>query len=233
MLAAIKITPSNLPKSAVGTFFAPSDMAVQSFLKAIGYSAAELLDMPVLMDLIVSYHFIPGHQVALADVSKGPKLAATGDDNFIVRLNKGASGALTVQDAQGSTATVAAGPFTTGKLTIFVIDKVLMSGNYFTSAVAALQHYPFWSSAIAYIRVSGVQQQLNGSAGGDYTLFVPENVAFKPVEDMLATSPGKVADIMKYHVATGGIRNIPRGFKNGTLPTLLTGRTVTVTSFPS
>jgi uncharacterized surface protein with fasciclin (FAS1) repeats len=50
---------------------------------------------------------------------------------------------------------------------------------------------------------------------------------------MLAANPAKATDILRYHVVTGGIRNIPRGFKNGTLATLLTGHGLTVTSFPS
>lgn len=81
-----------------------------------------------------------GHQVTLATVATAPKVAATGDDNFIVKLTKSTSGALSVQDAQSNTASAVAGPLTAGKLTIFVIDKVLMSGEPCQGCWVAASH---------------------------------------------------------------------------------------------
>jgi hypothetical protein len=63
------------------------------------------------------------------EADKGPKKAATGDENFIVTLTKGAGGKMAVRDVQGNVAGVVSGPVKVGKLSVYVIDKVLMSGE--------------------------------------------------------------------------------------------------------
>jgi hypothetical protein len=63
------------------------------------------------------------------EADKGPKKAATGDENFIVSLTKGAGGKMAVRDVQGNVAGVVSGPTKVGKLSVYVIDKVLMSGE--------------------------------------------------------------------------------------------------------
>jgi hypothetical protein len=60
---------------------------------------------------------------------KGPKKAATGDENFIVTLLKGPGGNFVVKDVQGNVAGVVSGPVKIGKLWVYVIDTVLMSGE--------------------------------------------------------------------------------------------------------
>lgn len=59
----------------------------------------------------------------------GPKKAATGDDNYVVTLDKSKAGKVTVTDVQGNIATVVSGPVTVGKVSVYVIDQVLMSGE--------------------------------------------------------------------------------------------------------
>jgi hypothetical protein len=74
-------------------------------------------------------HRSSGYQVTGTEADKGPRKAATGDDNFIVTLIKGTGGKLAVKDVQGNVAGVVSGPVKVGKVSVYVIDKVLMSGE--------------------------------------------------------------------------------------------------------
>jgi uncharacterized surface protein with fasciclin (FAS1) repeats len=63
------------------------------------------------------------------EADKGPRKAATGDENYILTLIKGPGGKLAVKDVQGDVAGVVSGPVKVGKLSVYVIDKVLKSGE--------------------------------------------------------------------------------------------------------
>ncbi|WIA13196.1 hypothetical protein OEZ85_006788 [Tetradesmus obliquus] len=226
----IKLSPATVPKNVVGTMFAPIDAAVDAFLKAMGLTAAEVAAQPDLADLMTAYHFIPGYQVSGTDADKGPKKAATGDENFIVTLVKGPGGKLAVKDVQGNVAGVVSGPVKVGKVSVFVIDRVLMSGNYFNSTMAALAYNPSWVTTYGYAQSTGIDKAL-AAAKDPYTLFVPTNKAWKPIEpELMAASSAATGDILKYHV-TPAARQVPRGFQGVTsLPTLLSGHSIKVTS---
>eukprot|EP00878_Enallax_costatus_P002336 GHUV01002512.1.p1 GENE.GHUV01002512.1~~GHUV01002512.1.p1 ORF type:complete len:407 (+),score=108.71 GHUV01002512.1:415-1635(+) len=197
----------------------------------MGLTSKDLEAKPELVDLIVAYHFIPGYQATAADVAKGSKIAATGDDNYIVTLDKGPLGHLRVQDVQGNKANVLAKPVTVGKINVFVIDKVLLSGGYFTDTLSALKHYPSWITTYGLITQTGVDKDLAAATGG-YTLFVPSVKAWKPVEPAVSLmSNGVIAQVLKYHVVLGA-RQIPREFKDGPLPTLFLSHDVVITVDP-
>lgn len=73
---------------------------------------------------------LTGYQITGSEVTKSNKVAATGDDNYILRLSRSSTGKLTVEDVQGNKATVLSGPVKAGKINVFVIDKVLLSGEF-------------------------------------------------------------------------------------------------------
>ena len=76
-----------------------------------------------------------GYQVRGAeDVSAGTKILLTGDEQFILNISSSqqAPGQLTLSDVQRSKANVVDGPMTpqaTDGISVFVIDKVLRSGE--------------------------------------------------------------------------------------------------------
>jgi uncharacterized surface protein with fasciclin (FAS1) repeats len=77
------------------------------------------------------------------------------------------------------------------------------SGNYFNSTIAALAFNPGWVTTYGYVKSTGVDKAL-ASAKDPYTLFVPTNKAWKPIEpEVMEASTAAVADILKYHVVPG------------------------------
>lgn len=70
-----------------------------------------------------------GYQVTGSEVAKDTKRAGTGDDNYFLRLAKGTTGKLSVEDVQGNMAAILSGPVKAGKINVYVIDKVLLSGE--------------------------------------------------------------------------------------------------------
>lgn len=105
-------------------------------------------------------------------------------------------------------------------------------GNYFKSVDAALKHYPFWSTAAELVARAGLASTLS-AASGSHTLLLPGNAGFKPVEASLAAAnASQLGELLRFHVLPGGVRNVPRGFKDGRLPTLLAGQSVNVRVLP-
>lgn len=99
------------------------------------------------------------------------------------------------------------------------------AANYFTSIEAALGHSPYWITAKSLATQANILPALEGQA---VTLLVPDNAAFKPMEEQLSvTSVGRVADLLKYHVLPK-VRRVPQGFAPGVQETLLEGHAVDV-----
>jgi uncharacterized surface protein with fasciclin (FAS1) repeats len=77
------------------------------------------------------------------------------------------------------------------------------AGNYFNSTVSALAYNPGWITTYGYVKSTGVDAAL-AAAKDPYTLFVPTNKAWKPIEpDVMEASNAAIADILKYHVVPG------------------------------
>jgi transforming growth factor-beta-induced protein len=85
------------------------------------------------------------------------------------------------------------------------------------------------STLVTALNAANLGGTLKGS--GPYTVFAPSNEAFAKlapgVVDLLIANPASLAEVLKYHVVSGKV--LSSDLKNGTVPTLLTGKSITVT----
>jgi len=226
-----------------GTWFVPSDRAMNAFLKEMGMTAQELLARPQLVDAILSYHFVPG--VTLKDFTltdkdkkeviskdaKTPSILKTGDvDNDIEIFRSSNTGLPTLVDAQGNRASVLGKPLEYGKMVFWDVSNVLLSGQYFTSTRAAVKFYPEWSSfQELYQRAALNSKTLADAFAGSaaYTYLLPTNAALKPAMQALSKAGNAdLVQLLEYHVLPQ-LRPVPTGWKDGeTVKTLLEGRTL-------
>jgi Fasciclin domain len=95
----------------------------------MGLTAQQLAERPELVGLLLAYHFVPGTTITPSQVATGRRVAATGDANYLVSLTRSPDGRIIVTDAQGRAAkAAAAAPARAGAISVYVIDRVLMSG---------------------------------------------------------------------------------------------------------
>jgi transforming growth factor-beta-induced protein len=84
------------------------------------------------------------------------------------------------------------------------------------------------STLVTALNAANLTSVLKGS--GPFTVFAPTNAAFAKlapgVLDLLIANPSALADVLKYHVVSGKVMS--SALKNGTVQTLLTGKTISV-----
>eukprot|EP00775_Hariotina_reticulata_P013771 gene13771-13892_t len=193
------------PRKIQGTLLVPSDKAVEAWLKQSGLAEKDVLANKRLVDLVLAYHFMPGHSISnLSSVpvnSTGTK-GITADINYGWRVYRDAkTNRVWVQDVQGNNVTLAK-PTVVNKLSIIPVDTVLMSGAYFKSLQDALNFYPQWKAANDFFKKQGTGVKL----GDGSTVFVPDNAAFKKNEQAVASlSSAAAADVLRNHVVKSNL----------------------------
>ncbi|KAF6254009.1 hypothetical protein COO60DRAFT_360168 [Scenedesmus sp. NREL 46B-D3] len=231
LVNGLGITRKTLPANTKGTLLVPSDKAINAFVKQMGLSGKEFMSRKQLVDIMVSYHFIPGYQAkAIEDVPGNPTLAVTADFNYVLRFYKG-NGRVWVKDVQGNDVTIKRQPIQFGQLSVVPIDRVLMSGGYFFNGLDALKQYPQWSEAFKLAQQAG--WPVSG-AEADITMFVPSN------GDITAGARRAWAGLSKadqqkqllYHFVRPAM-SIPQQLQSGRLPTLLKGHDLKVDVTPA
>lgn len=225
------ITRARLPAKTKGTLLVPSDKALNEFVKQMSMSGKEFMSRKQLVDLVVSYHFIPGYQAkSIDDVPGNPTLAVTADFNYVLRFYKG-SGRVWVKDVQGNDVTIKQKPIQFGQLSVIPIDRVLMSGGYFFNGLDALKQYPQWSEAFQLAEQAGWPVSSDKS---DITMFVPNNgvisAGAKAAWEGLSKAQQKQQ--LLYHFVKPAM-SVPQQLKSGRLPTLLQGHDLKVVVTPA
>ncbi|WIA19991.1 hypothetical protein OEZ85_005864 [Tetradesmus obliquus] len=225
------ITRARLPAKTKGTLLVPSDKALNEFVKQMSMSGKEFMSRKQLVDLVVSYHFIPGYQAkSIDDVPGNPTLAVTADFNYVLRFYKG-SGRVWVKDVQGNDVTIKQKPIQFGQLSVIPIDRVLMSGGYFFNGLDALKQYPQWSEAFQLAEQAGWPV---GSDKSDITMFVPNNgvVSAGAKAAWEGLSKAQQKQQLLYHFVKPAM-SVPQQLKSGRLPTLLQGHDLKVAITPA
>ncbi|WIA40270.1 hypothetical protein OEZ86_013644 [Tetradesmus obliquus] len=225
------ITRARLPAKTKGTLLVPSDKALNEFVKQMSMSGKEFMSRKQLVDLVVSYHFIPGYQAkSIDDVPGNPTLAVTADFNYVLRFYKG-SGRVWVKDVQGNDVPIKQKPIQFGQLSVIPIDRVLMSGGYFFNGLDALKQYPQWSEAFQLAEQAGWPVSSDKS---DITMFVPNNgvisAGTKAAWEGLSKAQQKQQ--LLYHFVKPAM-SVPQQLKSGRLPTLLQGHDLKVVVTPA
>lgn len=243
MVSSLKLQAEE--EKTTGTLFVPSDRAMNAFLSEMGLTADELLARPQLVDAILAYHFAPGvalKDFALKDPKGGrelistnaqePSILKTGDvDNDLEIFRSANTGEATLIDAQGNRVAVVGKPTQYGKMIIWDVSKVLLSGQYFYSTRAAIRHYPEWTSfQELYQRGAQSSKALADALAGRsaFTYLLPDNEALKPAMQALSKAgTTDLAQLLEYHVLPA-MRPVPTGWKDGEkVKTLLAGQDMT------
>jgi uncharacterized surface protein with fasciclin (FAS1) repeats len=208
------------------TLFAPNDGAFITLTNELGMSPDELLSNPRLLEVILSYHVIPG-SIRVEDITTvdmpldtttllGPGLSFGIDaDVSRVIINGGAA---SIEQANLEA--------TNGY--VHVIDNVLLPPDYETLAAqpsttmtddsdlsedAPLSAADFVANNFvileAAVEAAGLQDEL---ASGEITLFAPTDGAFTTFlteqemsQDELLSNPSLLTQVLEYHIIPGSV----------------------------
>jgi transforming growth factor-beta-induced protein len=203
------VTALSDPKAKL-TVFAPTNEAF-----------AKLASLPSDLKPILLYHVL-GSTVYASQVTTGyaKTLSAYATKPMDIYLNT-ASG---VKINNSATVVLADVVGTNG--VIHVIDRVLLPP---TVVDIALNNSNF-SILVSAVVKAGLVTELNKM--GPFTVFAPTNDAFQKLfTDLKVTgiadlTPEQLTPILLYHVVSGN--NVSSGLANGNVPTLLSGKNITV-----
>ncbi|CAH0335970.1 hypothetical protein FVB9288_01641 [Flavobacterium sp. CECT 9288] len=225
------LTRANLATTLQGTgsftVFAPTDAAFNAFLTANNFTSINQVPQDVLTRILLN-HVVSG-TVKSTDLQTGYvktlATSATSGTNTMsmyvnlasgVRLNGVAS--VTTPDVMASNGV------------IHIVDAVINLPSIVTHATAN----PNFTSLVGALTGAGQPNFVATlSATGPFTVFAPTNAAFTSLNTELA--PGGIASVsaanltrvLNYHVVNGNI--LATALTAGTLPTLQTPQTFTVT----
>lgn len=211
------------------TVFAPTDDAFEDLLAELDITAEELLDHPLLKEVLL-YHVLAGKEVLAAEITEGLTTETA--------LGLGKELKFTLVDGvfvNGSEVIIPDVLATNG--VIHVIDKVLLPEGFSletkskTVVDIALSSDDF-SILVAALTKAGLVSALQGE--GPFTVFAPTNAAFAALlaklditaEELLAQSD--LAKVLLYHVVPGLVKaeDITDGL---VAETLNTGNSLTFT----
>jgi transforming growth factor-beta-induced protein len=157
---------------------------------------------------ILKYHVVSG-ELESSDLKAGPVKTLSGLSAF-VNLDGGAK----INDAKVTTADVQA-----SNGVIHVIDKVLLPPNLVEAATLAGD----FSTLIGAVSAAGLAETL-AKPDANLTVFAPNNAAFAKLSAV--PSGDALKNALLYHVVSGKV--LSTDLKAGPVPTLLSGKNVTV-----
>jgi transforming growth factor-beta-induced protein len=186
--------------------FAPTDQAFANALAALG----KTLDQLTADELkpILTYHAI-GAAVRSKDLKPGPVKMLSGISAFVAT-----SGGAKINGANVVSADIEA-----SNGVIHVIDKVILPPNL----VEAAQLAGDFSTLIGALTSAGLADTLS-KPDANLTVFAPTNAAFAKLSAV--PSGDALKSVLLYHVVAGKV--LSTDLKAGAVPTLLTGKSVTV-----
>jgi uncharacterized surface protein with fasciclin (FAS1) repeats len=206
------------------TVFAPTNDAFAALLTELKLTKAQLLADKPLLTTVLKYHVLTS-KVEKAGVPAGK--AITTFQGSIFKIDAVGTG-LVISDGRNRKANITATDVPATNGVVHVIDKVILPAdkNIVETAIAD----PRFSTLVEAVTAAGLGNAL--SAAGPLTVFAPTNDAFaaalaelKLTKAELLASP-KLADILKYHVASG--RVLKADVPVGQAITTLQGATFTV-----
>jgi transforming growth factor-beta-induced protein len=208
LVAAVKKAGLVEALSAAGplTVFAPTDQAFAAALATLG----KTLDQLSADDLkpILTYHVI-GSSVKSTDLKAGPVKMLSGISAFV-----STSGGAKINGANVVSADIEA-----SNGVIHVIDKVILPPNLVEAATLAGD----FSTLLGAATSAGLAETL-AKPDANLTVFAPNNAAFAKLSSV--PSGDALKNVLLYHVVSGKV--LSTDLKGGAVPTLLTGKSITV-----
>ncbi|GBF90743.1 hypothetical protein Rsub_03044 [Raphidocelis subcapitata] len=205
------------------TVFAPSNKAVDAYLKENQMGTDDLKRRQALADRIVGYTIVAdGDKDIVSEVKPGEtKFLPTYNPGWAITAKRGKDGKLTLIDAGGDDATVDDKKSKNGL--VFLVDELLLPGNIF-------ERWNDYRFDVLLPNMTVVKQQqfdtvkalfqrsgLDRSKSKDLTFFAPNDEAFKAAGIDAACAakmtPGEAEAIIRYHTVKGyqPIPNIKAG----------------------
>ena len=187
--------------SAAYTVFAPTDAAFAAFLTETGFTAAELLALPGLTDVLL-YHVVDAELPASAVIGSAPGTVTTlqGNDLDYAVVD----GGVVLTDAAGRDVNVVATDITATNGVIHLIDNVLLPPTIAQLASAT----DLTETLVAALGAAGLVETFD-DVTASFTVFAPTEQAFAAYladtglsEAALLASPN-LGDILRYHVIDG------------------------------
>ena len=201
------------------TVFAPTDDAFAALATALNATAADLLALPELADILL-YHVI-GAQVLSTDLADGATATTLLGEDVTVTIN---GDGIFINDAQVTVADIV-----TDNGVVHVIDAVLLVPEPFTVVDVIVN-----SEVHTILEAAVIEADLAGALSGDgpFTVFAPTDDAFAALAaalnataaDLLALP--ELADILLYHVV--GAQVLSTDLADGATATTLLGEDVEV-----
>lgn len=211
--------------------FVPTDVAVTSFLTNMGLDLAALKARPRLAKELVAMHLVlaipPKAQQQLAQGVFATVATIAAGQHSVLGVQKTAAGVV-LTDGQGNKVNVLKVVGLQSNKTSVIVDRVLFSGNYYTSIASMCNHRQGAVSTMCSLLLEeGLLLSLSTQTFAN-TIFWPGNQAFTRAgidpsnKQQLARE--QLRDLLKYHVVKG-VRTIPDGFQSGkSYDTLLPGQ---------
>jgi transforming growth factor-beta-induced protein len=191
------------------TVFAPDDAAFATFEKENPGVLAGL--SPAALTEILKYHVVSGAAVKSDALKDGQVVVTLSGSPALINTK----GGVTIDKVKVTKADVLA-----SNGVIHVIDHIMLppKDDIVATAVAA----GTFTSLAGALTSAGLVATLQGA--GPFTVFAPTDAAFKKLSAVPTGSALK--DVLLYHVASGAVGS--GDLKAGAVPTLLTGKSVTV-----
>jgi transforming growth factor-beta-induced protein len=193
------------------TVFAPTDTAFAQLLEDLDLTAAELLALDGLAD-ILTYHVVSGRVLA-ADVVD---LIEAGEGTAEVTTLNGAVLTLTLGDdgvvINGTVNVVATDILATNGV-IHVIDAVLLppQEDELLSIAATAEAAGSFGTLLAALAEAELAATFADDTAGPFTVFAPTDTAFAELLEDLNATPAELlaredlGDILTYHVVSGQV----------------------------
>jgi len=224
--AGLKEPASN----AVLTIFAPTNQAIDEFLKNMQLTLADAKSRPGLAAAVAAYHVLPRVKGRVSDVKDAtpakPLEAVTADNYHFLKFFMGPKDAVVIQDVQNNTAQITGRGVEVGNVMIYGIDKVLLSGDVFLTLPDLLARHPAFQPLKDLFDKAGLEDEVKnmGGVANSITVWAPTADAVKSAQPLLAAlSKPQLQDVLRYHIVPAAL-SIPAGLEDGkSYPTAFKG----------
>ncbi|KAF8067370.1 hypothetical protein HT031_002418 [Scenedesmus sp. PABB004] len=204
------------------TVFAPSNAAVDAFLKAMGLTMDDMRERPGLAAAVAANHVIPRVRATSNRVraarpppSKAdPIVGVTAEGHYVLKfyMDPAKPGGVLIEDSQGNVGHVTRADMDAGASVVHGIDRVMLGGDVFLSIADLLRRHPDLESMRVLMAKAGLMEELKDRT---VTAFVPTDAAVEAARARLsALTPAELRDVLLYHVLPGE-RSLPADFTPG------------------
>jgi len=196
------------------TVFAPTNAAFDTAATQLGFASGTAMVAalpPATLASLLQYHVLADRESSsmLGGMSSVTTLYTA--NGAATQLKLGASGGLTITDADLTTAHVTQADVGASNGVIHVVDKVLVPPSLL-DVVQMASLNPNFTTLVGAVKSADLATTLSGA--GPFTVFAPTNDAFAAIQSTVASlSTAQLATVLEYHVLAQAVpaASIPFG----------------------